>query len=465
MKRLVLPSLIASILLPASALANGDIDQLRADIQRMKQQYEQRISTLEQRLQVAEKTANKAETTARQAKKQTKPTKKANSFNPAISVVLDGRYASFDNEAEEYEIAGFALGGESGLGEEGFSVGHTEISASANIDDKFYGKITAALHEHDGTTEVELEEAFVQTLGLGHGLTAKAGRFLSGFGYLNEQHQHSWSFADAPLIYRGLFGNQLVDDGLQLSYIAPTDLFLEVGAEVFRGARFPSAGEHSGVGAWSGFANIGGDIGTDHSWLVELGHWRASDVQGRTTGGHAHEHEGEDHDEHDDHGVAEMPSFTGDSKINTVALIYKWARNGNLKNRHLTLQFEYFDRREAGTINLLNSDPFETTTYQGKQSGWYTQAVYQFMPQWQAGLRYDQLKSNNTGSEPDILAEAGLDNHGHTPRRYSAMLQWVPSEFSRIRLQYNRDKSSEHTDNQLFLQYTYSLGSHGAHQF
>ena len=228
MKRLLLPSFIALILSPSTAIANEDINQLRADIQQIKQQYEQRISSLEQRLQVAEKNASKAKTIASQAKKQNKPSQKASNFNPAISIILDGRYANFDRPAKEYELSGFPLGGEAGLGKEGFGIGHTEISAAANIDDKFYGKITAAIHEHDGETEVELEEAFVQTLGLGYGLTAKAGRFLSGFGYLNEQHQHTWNFADAPLIYRGLFGNQLVDDGLQLSYIAPTNLFLEV---------------------------------------------------------------------------------------------------------------------------------------------------------------------------------------------------------------------------------------------
>jgi len=105
------------------------------------------------------------------------------------------------------------------------------------------------------------------------------------------------------------------------------------------------------------------------------------------------------------------------------------------------------------------------TTYDGHQNGWYAQAVYQFIPHWRAGLRYDQLDSENKGSDEDVLSEAGLDNEGHTPKRYSSMLEWLPSEFSRIRLQFNHDKSYEKTDNQIFLQYTHSLGSHGAHQY
>ena len=45
------------------------------------------------------------------------------------------------------------------------------------------------------------------------------------------------------------------------------------------------------------------------------------------------------------------------------------------------------------------------------------------------------------------------------------MLEWLPSEFSRPRLQYNRDKSSADADDQVFLQYTHSLGAHGAHSY
>ena len=46
------------------------------------------------------------------------------------------------------------------------------------------------------------------------------------------------------------------------------------------------------------------------------------------------------------------------------------------------------------------------------------------------------------------------------------MVDWSPSEFSRLRLQYNQDKSQMGlTDNQVFLQYIFSLGTHGAHKY
>ena len=78
-------------------------------------------------------------------------------FNPAISLILDGRYTDIDNS--ELELPGFQLGGEAGLPDNGFSTGHNELSISANIDDKFYGFMTTAIVHEDGETELELEEA------------------------------------------------------------------------------------------------------------------------------------------------------------------------------------------------------------------------------------------------------------------------------------------------------------------
>lgn len=461
-KALFMAAITALILNSNSVLANSETQTIQQQLDALKKEYQQRITALEARLLKTEQSAKQTHTKAQkiEAKLQQSNTPRMassgkNSFNPAISLILDGRFASFDNDPENYELPGFTLGGEAGLNEKGLSVGHSEFIMSANVDDKFYGQMTIAIAEHEGETEVELEEVFIQTLGLGSGLTLKAGRFFSEIGYLNQQHAHAWDFVDAPLIYRGLFGNQLIDDGLQVTWIAPIDIFLKLGTELLSGNRYPAAGRHDGVGAWTTFADIGGDIGIEHSWQLGLSHWQANDIAGRESGGHAH---GGD--------AAETPSFDGDSKINAVDLVYKWAPNGNPKNQNFKFQFEYFNRKENGKVAMLNSGPpLEVTSYDGHQKGWYAQTTYQFKPQWQAGLRYEQLDSNNQGSDADILAEAGLDNEGHTPKRYSGMLEWLPSEFSRVRLQFNRDESYKETDNQLFLQYTMSLGSHGTHPF
>jgi len=468
MKRILL---VTAIALASSPVMSDELSDLKQQIEQLRQGYELRLQKLERRVEKAEAAATQAKINSTNMSKiidrkiaqkisaspkyKSTPRTKENDFNPAISITLDGRHASFSNDAASYELPGFQLGGEAGIGDEGFSVRHTEITASANIDNNFYGQVTTAIAEHDGETEVELEEAFVQTTGLGNGVSVTAGRFFSNFGYLNEQHEHAWDFADAPLIYRGMVGKKIVDDGVRVSFVAPTDLFLEIGAEAFQGDAFPAGGEHSGVGAWTGFAHLGGDLGTDHSWQLGLSHWSADDITNRTGGGHSH---GED-------DSSETPTFAGDSHISAIDAVYKWAPNGNMKNQHLVLQMEYFDRNEDGTITMVGSDPLESSTYKGDQKGWYAQAVYQFMPRWRMGYRYDQLDANNSGDDMDVLEEAGLFDEHHTPKRHSAMIEWLPSEFSRVRLQYNKDESSADSDDQVFIQYTHSLGSHGAHQF
>lgn len=72
--------------------------------------------------------------------------------NPQIGVVVDGYYQDGQRHNSERE--------------EGFGLGHTELNFSSNIDDKFYGALTAVLESHGDETELELEEAFIETLAL-----------------------------------------------------------------------------------------------------------------------------------------------------------------------------------------------------------------------------------------------------------------------------------------------------------
>jgi hypothetical protein len=105
------------------------------------------------------------------------------------------------------------------------------------------------------------------------------------------------------------------------------------------------------------------------------------------------------------------------------------------------------------------------------QTGWYAQGAWQFMPAWRVGYRYDRL---NFGSVNNGIVTGGLGPTAndfpvlanHSPTRNSVMLDWSPTEFSRIRLQLAADKSRLGlTDNQAIVQYIYSLGAHGAHKF
>ncbi|MGE5491359.1 MAG: hypothetical protein ACM31P_08775, partial [Actinomycetota bacterium] len=86
---------------------------------------------------------------------------------------------------------------------------------------------------------------------------------------------------------------------------------------------------------------------------------------------------------------------------------------------------------------------------------------------WRVGYRHDALDSGtaNLGATLALADAAGLQRY--SPRRDSLMMDWSPSEFSRVRVQYARDTSRGPglEDNQFFVQYIMSLGAHGAHKF
>ncbi len=370
-------------------------------------------------------------------------TASASAFNPAVGVILNGTYGRLSQDPATYVLPGFALGPETGPGDRGFSLGESEMNLNANIDDKFFGNLTFTVLP-DNTAHVE--EAFIRTIGLQQGLTLKAGRFFSGIGYLNEQHAHVWDFVDAPLPYRAMLANQLGDDGIQLRWLAPVESFLtEFGVEALRGDRFPSGGAAiKGTGARSVFVHVGGDVGVNNSWRAGLSHLNAH-AQDRKTG-----------DE------TSPDSFTGKSDLNIADVVWKWAPNGNATVTNFKLQAEYFQRAEKGSFTS-GSGAVTDAPIDGNQSGWYTQAVYQFMPRWRAGLRYDEVKADAVPAE---LQATVLDPRGYKPKRESAMIDFSNSEFSRVRLQYNRDQSRpDAVDNQFFVQYIMSIGAHGAHQF
>ena len=97
------------------------------------------------------------------------------------------------------------------------------------------------------------------------------------------------------------------------------------------------------------------------------------------------------------------------------------------------------------------------------RSGWYAQAVYQFMPLWKIGARYDQVRASDLDSS--VFGGTTLDNLGMTSRRASALLEYDTSEFGRFRLQFNRDHAAPQVNNELFLNYVVSIGAHGAHKY
>lgn len=447
--RLLAVALAAALpVLPLHALAATDegLAALRAEfdakLKDIQAVYEARLQEMEARLAKQETTPSAPITPAASETAEA-------SMNPDISLILQGRYHHAKGDGH---ITGFLPAGHEHGGGKGFSLDHTELTLGASIDPYFRGYANFAFADE----EVETEEAWVQTTALGNGFTAKAGRYLSGIGYVNEQHPHAWDFANQNLAYAAMLGEHYGQDGVQLKWVAPTDSFLEVGFEAAQGGNW---GDRNGLGSHALFAHVGGDVGTSHSWRAGLSYLRSK---------------GEDRQGHwmDDNDVEAETLFSGLSKYWLADFVWKWVPEGNPKNTNFTFQAEYLWRDESGDLACEDNSgdgglcPVGgiADSYRARQSGWYVQGVYQFHPDWRVGYRYDRL---SVGSVDFGAGFAGvLSRPDFTPRRHTLMLDYNPSEFSRLRLQWARDQGEQGlTDNQVTLQYIFSLGAHGAHKF
>jgi hypothetical protein len=369
-----------------------------------------------------------------------------NEFNPAISLILDGQFSRYSNDVDDYEISGFLRDEAAAPAPEGFSLGETELTASANADDWFYG-FTDIVFDDDVTgTEVELEEAYFDTLSLPAGWAVKGGKFLSAIGYHNARHPHSWDFADEPLAYRAMLAGAFDDVGAQVRWVAPTPLFLQLGAEGFRGASFPASGAaNDGAGAWTLFANLGGDVGISNSWQAGLSwlNYKVDDWNSDLDGGEL--------------------TLNGNGDVVIGDLVWKWSPNGNAYDRNFKFQTEYLHRSESGNANAVLGTVQSNGPYDIDQDGLYAQAIYQWRRGWRVGVRYDWLSADNDAAA--LQVPTPLDGDDRDPQRITAMVDYAHTEFSRLRLQVARDDSSENGDTQVVLQYVLSFGPHGAHQF
>jgi hypothetical protein len=454
--RLLLAAGLAVVLAsPAQAASPDEIAALRAEFDRkfqsLQADYEARLKALESRVQTAEIKADNAQQDA--AANASPPPVSSSAFNPDISLILQGAY--IDRAGGQRPITGFMPVESPQRVDRGFTLDDSELVMSANIDPYLRGYVNLVFLDD----QVDVEEAWFQTLRLGHGLTLKGGRYRSGIGYQNEKHPHAWDFADNNLVYEALFGEGLVEDGMQLRWLAPTPWFLELGAEVAKGQFFPGSDEgadKNGAGAWAAFAHLGADVGDSHSWRAGLSYFKARPRQREGWLG-------------DLNDVEALTLFSGDSKTWLADFVWKWSPNGNPLQRNFTFATEYFQREENGTLQCADNRADGgaclglTDGYDSDQSGFYAQAVYQFMPRWRIGTRYSRLSS---GSTDFGLSAASLDDSRFHPHRWSLMSDYSPSEFSRFRLQYNRDEALRgDPDDQIILQYILSVGAHGAHKF
>lgn len=334
-----------------------------------------------------------------------------------------------------------------GSRDKGLQLGHSDLTAAGPLGPGLQAQVTAVLATHEGKLEKEIEEAWVQTTRLPGGLQARAGRFASQVGYLNQQHPHADDFVERPLLYRAFLGGHWNDDGLRLNWTAPTPFYLMVGAEAFRGKRLveEAAGPARRVGATTFVVKTGADLNRSHSWQLGLSHVRNTrealvedHEEGAEEGAHDHEHS-------HGHGAA----FSG-RRTAMVDFTWKWAPGGNNREQQLRVGVE------VARISGLGAAYAATDKHQARALS----VVWRFRPEWEVGARWDRLRVR--------MAHDG-EVHGGRLNEQALMLAWKPSHLQSLRLQMTQQRDAVEFDNPARrawqLQYILAFGAHGAHAF
>lgn len=339
----------------------------------------------------------------------------------------------------------------------GFTLATSEFAMQGAVDPYFSGfaNIVFKLDQHN-ETEVELEETYLTTTSLPANLQLKAGQMFVNFGRQNPQHPHQWAFVDSPLILTRTFGPEALQQlGAQVSWLAPTPHYIETFMTVLNGRgesafSFRNRGEDDGAGTerFHGRATLDRHLrGAGDLVFVPrvTTSFDITDEQTLVLGASA----------------AVGPNDTGPhtrTEIYGVDAYWKW------KSAHSHAGFPFvswqtealYQRFEAG------ADPFAPTPLPAetlRDWGFYSQVLWGFHQRWVAGLRGEFV----TGNEGAFDAE---DIFRGDRTRVSPNLTWYPSEFSKIRLQYNYDHGEHFGDeHSAWLQVEFQLGAHAPHKF
>ncbi|MDR2981052.1 MAG: hypothetical protein LBV12_02260 [Puniceicoccales bacterium] len=359
----------------------------------------------------------------------------------------------------------------------GFTIQGIEATFEGAVDNYFraLANVVYGLNT-EGDSYFELEEAYAETLCLPYGLQLRAGQYFTEFGRINVQHPHSWDFIDAPIVTARFLGpDGLRNPGARLSWLMPTPFYSE---------------------AFFGVQNSQGE--TAYSFR--------NDYDDDSSHGHAHAEDfpfGRPSVETSVHGLKDMlytgryaasfdlsdsqtilggisgawgPNSTGDgarTQIYGADIFWKWKPVNHHKGfPFVTLQSEFLFRGyEAAAATVEVEDPSSGGHMDVNLPGetlwdWgaYVQVSYGFHEGWVASLRGDYSAPITNGKYESMLGE---DDASRSERfRVSPALTWYPSEFSRVRLQYNYDHGDSFgSAHSVWLQLEFLLGSHGDHHF
>jgi TolA-binding protein len=369
-----------------------------------------------------------------------------------MNISLDGLFALAYSSAKDLDHIEV---GDHDPQQRGFNARNIELAFDGAVDPYFEGFANIVFKlDNDNQTDVEVEEAFMQTTSLPFNLQLKGGQFFAAFGRLNQTHPHTWDFVDTPLV-NGLF---LGPDGLrgvgaQTSWTLPLPWYSQL---IF-------AGQNGRGSTGFSFRNPGDDgmffdrITTDREarglqdfvWIPRFENsFNLSDTQTVLAGVSG----------------AFGSNETGANsrtQIYGADLLYKW------KSSHaeggfpfVKWQTEFMYRRFQAGRGADESFPVAETFHDW---GLYSQVLWGFKKGWVIGVRGDYVDMQGSEFTDDLDRQSRW--------RLSANVTWYPTEFSKIRLQYNQDfleqnffLSAREVES-VFLQWEFILGAHGAHKF
>ena len=458
------------------------LQQLQSDFQKTEQRQRQQIDALQKQIEalqqaaltnqpVAAAAAPSAGVPAAQPWSPTAPIRLGSAQN-YINLSFDALVAAGASTAND--IDKLELGGHDPK-QRGFTVQNLETVFDGKVDPYFRGQANVVLQiDTQGETTIEAEEAYLETMALPWNLQVKAGQFFTEFGRLNPTHPHTWDFADQPLVNGRFLGEDgLRSAGVRLSWLAPTPFYSELLMTVANsqgGTAFSFRNDHEGE-PFFGRPNIDRGVKTPGDMLFVpryVASFNLTDAQTLVTGASA----------------AFGPNNSGsdtDTQIYGVDLFWKWkSPQQHAGFPFVTWQTEAMMRRfKAGFFNGdsdgngildpgeqdLNGDgvpdvlPRETLT----DYGVYSQIAYGIRKGWVAALRGDYVFPEQRAVYESII---GSDPDRASRYRISPNLTYYPSEFSKIRLQYNYDhRHGIGDDHSVWVQFEFLLGTHAAHKF
>jgi len=362
-----------------------------------------------------------------------------------LNLSLDGLIAAGSSTSKD--IAALQTGGHDPI-QRGFTVQNVEAVFDGAVDPYFRGQANVVLQIDDkGQSTVELEEAYATTTSLPAGLQLKAGQFFTEFGRLNPTHPHTWDFVDQPLVNGRFFGpDGLRSVGARLSWLLPTSYYSEAFLTVQngRGETLSSFGSVPGETLF-GRTIQPRDVASLSDLLIVPRYAASFDLSDTETvllGASA----------------ALGSNGTGPdgkTRIYGVDGYWKW-KPTNAFNGFPFVKVQGELMRRSATVDAVVDEALPRTTFD--DWGSYLQVNWGYKPGHVLGLRFDRVSGDQGDPKDPALA----------PRwRLSPALTWFPTEFSKVRLQYNFDRSDafRHDEHSLWLQLEFLLGAHAAHKF